>query len=374
MEIQWQFNNGIIKEIYWSKDFSLMNAEQKGIDCNQLRIWYPQNIDENIYKRYGDVLTYIEKNGRWKGKAYSLIIDLSQDEDDIMRYFSQTRRYETKRAMERDNLHTDFYKPVNLAECKQFIEFYNQFAQTKGLANISEEKINALVKSERFIVAKISSHENEILCMHGYIADKESNRVALYTSSSLFREKKDIANLTARANGLLHYKSMLHFKDEGYLIYDFGGAYMGNDDIQLQNITKYKMSFGGKLFEFDNGVIIPFKIIRETDNFIKNNKNVFENKKLIIWGAAQYGKYLIYRMNQLSIPVSCVIDNKLSCSDNNYMKEDVLRAYDPKNTIVIVTTNIDNYEKIAKQEICNKFVESNNLISLKKEILRGFIS
>ena len=51
MEIQWQFNNGIIKEIYWSKDFSLADAEQKGINCNQLRIWYPQNIDENIYCR-----------------------------------------------------------------------------------------------------------------------------------------------------------------------------------------------------------------------------------------------------------------------------------------------------------------------------------
>ena len=108
MEIQWQFNNGIIKEIYWSKDFSLADAEQKGINCNQLRIWYPQNIDENIYKRYGDVLTYIEKNGKWKGKAYSLIIDLSQDEDDIMRYFSQTRRYETRRASEKDNLYVDF--------------------------------------------------------------------------------------------------------------------------------------------------------------------------------------------------------------------------------------------------------------------------
>lgn len=118
MEIQWQFNNGIIKEIYWSKDFSLADAEQKGINCNQLRIWYPQNIDENIYKRYGDVLTYIEKNGKWKGKAYSLIIDLSQDEDDIMRYFSQTRRYETRRASEKDNLYVDFYKPVNVKECK----------------------------------------------------------------------------------------------------------------------------------------------------------------------------------------------------------------------------------------------------------------
>ena len=370
MEIQWQFNNGIIKEIYWSKDFSLADAEQKGINCNQLRIWYPQNIDENIYKRYGDVLTYIEKNGKWKGKAYSLIIDLSQDEDDIMRYFSQTRRYETRRASEKDNLYVDFYKPVNVKECKEYIEYYNQFAQTKGLSNITEEKIYALVKGERFVVAKISSHENEILCMHGYIADKESNRVALYTSSSLFREKKDIANLIGRANGLLHYKSMLHFKGEGYLIYDFGGAYMGNDDIQLQNITKYKMSFGGKLVEFDNGVIIPFKIISEIDIFIKNNRNIFENKKLLIWGAAQYGKYLIYCMDQLSIRVSCVIDNKLSCSDNNYMKEDVLWAYDPQNTIVIVTTSIDNYEKIAQQQICNKFVENNSLISLKKEILK----
>ena len=105
MEIQWTINDDTIKEIYWSRNLSLDEVMEKGKECDVLRIWYPQNLDDRIYERYGDILAYIELEGKWKGKAYSSVIDLSQNEAEIMSLFSKTRRYEIRRAMERDLLH-----------------------------------------------------------------------------------------------------------------------------------------------------------------------------------------------------------------------------------------------------------------------------
>ncbi len=370
MEIQWSDGREIINEIYWSRNLSLEEVREKEKSCDLLRVWYPQNIDDRIYEQYGDGLTYIEYNGRWKGKAYSAGIDLTQDAAEIMGCFSKTRRYEIRRAMERDNLYIDFYQPNTRLECNEFFDFYNEFAKSKGRTDIAKGKAYALMENGRLIIAKISSAENEILSMHGYIADEDSKRVALYTSSSLFREKIDIANLIGRANGLLHYKCMLYFKEKGYSIYDFGGIYKGNDNIQLQNITQYKMSFGGKLIEFDNSVVIPFRLLRGIDAFLETNRDILKTNKRIVWGAAQSGKYLLYRMNRLNIPASCVIDNRLSDENDSYVKDSILAEYEPNDTIIIVTTSIENYGKIVKQENCMKYAENNSLVCMKKEIER----
>ena len=361
-------NDNIIKEIYWSRNLSLDEVMEKGKECDVLRIWYPQNLNDGIYERYGDTLAYIELEGKWKGKAYSSVIDLSQNETEIMSLFSKTRRYEIRRAIERDALHTDFYQPANAAECKEFVDYYNSFARSKGMADIVEDKVYALADNDKLIVAKISSPENEILSMHGYIADEADKRAALYTSSSLFRGKKDIANLIGRANGLLHYQSMLYFKKKGYAVYDFGGIYMGNNNIQHQNVAQFKMSLGGTLVEFDNGVIIPFRYLRGVDAFLEKNIDLFKKKKTIIWGAGQDGKYLLNCMARLNISVSCIIDNKLSEENDIYVKDTILAEYEPKDTIIVVTTSIENYIKIAEQESCRKYVSHNSLICMKEEI------
>lgn len=372
MEIQWSTGDMVIKEIYWSTNFTLEDVEERRDSCDILRLWYPEKIDNWIYKRYGDVLTYIEYNGKWKGKAYSAIVDLTLDKDSIINHFSKTRRYEIRRALERDNLVVRFYRPVTETECKEFISFYNAFAKSKLLSNIGVEKVYALMKEGMLVVAEVRSAENEILSMHGYITDRESRRVALYTSSSLFREKRELANLIGRANGLLHYQSMLHFKDVGYDIYDFGGIYKGDDNIQLKNITQYKMSLGGKLVEFDSSVIIPFYITKKIDIFLKNNFGLLSKSNVIIWGAGCKGKYLLNRIRDLEIIVSCIIDNKLSDESDIYVKDDILEKYEPADTIIVVTTSIENYKKIIKQDNCMEFVENKSFICIDEEAEKSF--
>ncbi len=83
-----------------------------------------ENLDKysDLYEKYHD--TYIELEGKWKGEVYSAHMDLSMNAEDILQRFSKTRRYEVRRAGQRDNLMTEFICDVdekNLQSLKNII-------------------------------------------------------------------------------------------------------------------------------------------------------------------------------------------------------------------------------------------------------------
>ena len=64
-------------------------------------------------------------------------------------------------------------------------------------------------------------------------------------------ENQEKKALIARANGLLHYQSMIYFKNNGYKIYDFGGI-SGNFDKNDPHygIYGFKKAFKGYIVEY----------------------------------------------------------------------------------------------------------------------------
>ena len=68
------------------------------------------------------------------------------------------------------------------------------------------------------VLAKVKDNNHEVLTIHGYVIDKEKRIAALFSSSSFFRENQEKKALIARANALLHYQSMIYFKNNGYEI------------------------------------------------------------------------------------------------------------------------------------------------------------
>jgi len=56
-------------------------------------------------------------------------------------------------------------------------------------------------------------------------------------------------NLVGRANKYLTVKNILHFKEEGYKTFDFGGYAKDTSDESLKGINNYKLLFGGTVVE-----------------------------------------------------------------------------------------------------------------------------
>ena len=368
MEVVWNENGCQNKVVYWLDSLSADEFENLAESCDNLTIWYSNNVDDEIYKRYEELISYTELNGYWKGIAGSRIVDLTLSKEEILNGFSKTRKYKTRRALERDNLHTSFvfeYSKENLA---MYEDFYNQFADGKGLGRLNTLKVSAMMKNGQFVLANIKNEKDETVVVNAYVVDTEKKRVSLFSSSSLYRENRECAALIGRANSMLHYQSMLYFKELGFKEYDMGGVYLGKEEgvnSDYINIRNFKGSLGGKLVKFENGFSLPVRDIRRINAKVNLFREELKNNKVIIWGAAKYGRYVIRLLREIGIEPELVIDNRLANKENNLYEQSVLASTNADEYIILVTTLVDNYEKIAKENITQEYVNRNKLICVR---------
>lgn len=366
MILRWKNNGMEIKALYWSNSLTLDEVKRESGYCDSLQIWYPKNCDNGIYDKYGSLLTYIEKNGRWKGTSYSNIIDLSQKEEVIFHGIKKNRRYEIKRAKERDSLQVEFIDKVTDDSLNQYIEFYNQFANTKTGLSLEISKVKALVKEQKFVIAKVMTGDCVTLVIHGYIVDEQDKMAALFSSSSLFRSNRDQAALIGRANGFLHFSSMIYFKKKGYRTYDFGGIYLGDENKDLMNISRFKASFGGRIIEYNDGFIIPIKEIRNIQRNLNFLSRKLYGKKVIVWGAGAFGQYVLKELTtKMHVMINEIIDNGLSNKKNTYKTEAILENYEAEDTIILITMSEETFTRIKQQNNCKRFVETGNFIWIR---------
>ncbi len=220
-------------------------------------IWFGDKIS---YQKYPFKEFVLNKSGNFKigflkEKKYTKVIDLLQTEEVILKSFSKRTKYEINRSA-REEVQFGIENSLEV-----LIDFHNDFAKQKGLSPLG----NPIRKMADYIVITQASHEGKVLVMHSYIIDRQGKRVRMNTSASHFRgaEDKDYRNFVARSNRFLHYQSMVHFKKEGFEIYDFGGYALGTKDPGLQSINRFKDSFKGTLIEEHTYTPVPMFFIKK---------------------------------------------------------------------------------------------------------------
>ena len=370
MKAEWIDNNRRIECIYWHEYVSCEDVESESEEYDEVQFCYPKNGSEHLAEIYPIELIEGEEH-IYGGRIYSKSIDLTQSDDAIFSGFSKTRRYKTRRACERDHLDVEFYyRNIEGNILTDFIQFYNEFANQKKLCFLNESKIKAFVESKQFAIAIVKDEQGKNLVMNSYIFSEDDKIVSLYTSASLFRNNETDKALIGRANGFLHFQAMRFFKESGYTKYDLGGFYMGSSDKDKINISAYKSSLGGILDEYMTGFIIRFDHIRNMLDNIVSLKNFIINKGVIIYGAAVWGKYIIKKLNEIyGIDPVCIIDNRLSYSNSKFKYKEYLENFDPKNTIIIVTTMRENYERICEDIYTKPWVEKKSVFCIREKIL-----
>lgn len=216
------------------------------IDC-----WYAEHaLKQSGVIRYQEALKPI---GKQTTEFRTLLSDLTENAEEIFSHFSKNCRYEVRRA-ERERVEKVFLRGKEITEddITQFLDFFADFWQSKGVSYAEKEKCRALItqyaEADAFAITK-ATVDGKILVYHTYILAE--TRARLYQSASQFRADETIsANVVGFANRYLHYQDMLWFKELGKKQYDWGGAGTGED---VESITKFKESFGGEPVIYYNG-------------------------------------------------------------------------------------------------------------------------
>ena len=201
--------------------------------------WFPDQPGFSLWNTY-----YQCDRQRWVPgmkclQFHTLHIDLTKSPEDIEAGFDKGTRYEIRRAVRAGISFTSEVSP-NL-----FIDFFNQFAYKINLEPTSENYFNF----DPAPVVTAAKLDDQILVMHAYIADNLRTRLYMSASTAPFIEDKSERALVGFANRFLHGQDMLHFKNQGTTIYDFGGYAKDTHDPKLKGINKFKAGFGGEIVE-----------------------------------------------------------------------------------------------------------------------------
>lgn len=185
-------------------------------------------------------------------------LNLEQDVDTIYGNFRNTVKQEIRKS-EKEGVVCDFEQN----KVDEFVAFYNDFANAKKIYPTSKQRVVELGNNLEMCFANLNG---EMLVAHTYLVDKEVGIARLYHSASRRLDETVDRNVIGRANKLLTYKDILHFKEKGYKILDFGGYADNTEDKSLKGINEFKLSFGGeKVTCINYNSILYYTIKKITD-------------------------------------------------------------------------------------------------------------
>lgn len=344
LTLEWKTEIGKTLFNTWGNGFNRAYILSEFGSFDSVELWYPQNMDNDVLEEWGDIVRYIELNSGKDSKSTTRIIDLQQSIETIFSGFTKNTRYEIRRAESREQLTIETIQHPTINDILEYKEFYNNFAASKGLYRLDLIKTKALAENKCLVLSRIKDNDN-VLAYHAYIYEAKE-RAALTTSSSLYKLNKENAPLIGMANRLLHYKDIIYFKEIGTKIYDLGGIYMKNDNLEFANVAKFKASFGGEIEYGGPGIVIPMREIRSIHKLLKEIS--LDNKKIVLFGYNNFNKYLYKQLNKIGLRAAAVIDN------NHYGTKDTIRIFNnsyledcfPEHTVLLCSCSENTYSKL----------------------------
>lgn len=184
--------------------------------------------------------------------VHTKLIDLRLPEAELLAGMSKGAQYKIQRA-KREGVVCSFDRAVGT-----YLLFHRQAGVTALRATGSLACVDP--GAGTVCITAATAPDGTTLAMHCYLCDAKRGRARLWYSASRYTvepSSKD-RNLVGRANRLLHFESMRHFKAQGYLVYDLGGYSMDKSDVKKQSINRFKDDLGGALVIESNYYSYPY--------------------------------------------------------------------------------------------------------------------
>lgn len=209
-------------------------------------VWF----DDEPADTRADCLLYFQRSTPVHGARtkyfYTYAIDLQQSQEQMLANLKGDTARRIRRAREQEKIICEFRVPRDRAVMNQFEGFYNAFAAIKGLGPLQRSRMEGMAAAGVLDFSVAKSPGGEVLVYHANYRGK--NHASGIHSASIFREHSDsvFRNMISRANCLLTWTNLLHYKERGLESYDFGGWHSGNDP-GLLSVNRFKTNFGGQV-------------------------------------------------------------------------------------------------------------------------------
>ena len=230
-------------------------------------IYWPDAFRLSLYTAY----TGKDSFGFIKQHDYSVQIDLTQSEEEILQGCKSNTRNEIRRGIK------EGYIVEKIENTSEFVSFYNEFAKEKHLSRVREENISSY---EKIYLYKVSKEDGTVLSMHASVGDLEAGIVSLLYSASVRLQEGIDRKSVGFANRLLHYREFIEFKRIGYKLYDFTNVCLDEKQPEKYKIGLFKQGFGGNIVEYYSLYSVPFWLTLKIKNII--GELMFMNTAFVI--------------------------------------------------------------------------------------------
>jgi hypothetical protein len=209
-------------------------------------VWF----DEIVTTTGSDIVIYMQRPEPVHGvrceEFPTIVIDLTQEPDELLGAMPKDTRYEIRRAEGKDGILYESWREARQA-FEAFCDTYDEFAALKKLPHANRTRLHGFLEANALDLSCVRSPDLQYLVWHAYYRSRARARLLL--SASLYRAEQDSTqrSLVGRANRYHHWRDMLRFKEAGATVYDFGGWYAGNTDAEMLGINRFKETFGGSV-------------------------------------------------------------------------------------------------------------------------------
>jgi hypothetical protein len=187
-----------------------------------------------------------DAKGKWR-PFYTRVVDLTQHPDALLAQMDGFTAADIKKATKKDQTFCQSINPKDEIALRQFADFYDQFAALKHLGPIDRSWLELTAQAGKLEIWAANTSTGERQAYHLFYRDPTRVRGVYAASFHASAATKEAQRKIGRANRLLIWECMMHYRAVGVKIFDLGGWYTGSSDPALLGVNKFKEGFGGKV-------------------------------------------------------------------------------------------------------------------------------
>lgn len=209
-------------------------------------------LDGNGCPSDSDIVRYMHVPEQIKGTSceqwHTLVIALSNNEEEILKSMDNGTRYEIRRSLAKDDLRYHHLCPRNVEDIHEFIEAYKCWQSPQdGAPRLTPERLARMADARMLDFSTMKDKTERTLTWHVHVVTAGTARLFYSLSAISSIDDQQQKNLRGRANRLHHWLDMLRFRKAGYGKYDFGGYCPETADPKKSQISRFKRGFGGEV-------------------------------------------------------------------------------------------------------------------------------
>lgn len=196
-----------------------------------------------------------------KGRLFTTLVhDLTLSEQDLWQTIDRDTQYEIRRA-EREGVAVRFMFVPSSACIDRFIGVHDSSqSRERWLPPVNRQLLSDLAAEQSLAISHSHRDGDSAFSSHAYVV--KAGRARLLYSVSHFHNatSKQDRQFAGRANRYHCWQDVKAFREQGLLIFDWGGWYEGQQDSRRAGINSFKQGFGGtRERRFDADLAISFR-------------------------------------------------------------------------------------------------------------------